>query len=234
MGVKHIDSADKAGNGPHRVNRPQGHPILAGERTPFVTREGLPFLLLAAAACWVLVYYDSLYAVLPAVAFLVLFLIFRDPAREVPAAPLGIVSPVDGRVVKIDPAGRAVLVGDARRVTIRINPFGTYSARCPVEGKIMDLNTVGADRESDYSRNALWVQTDEGDDVVLQFRGYRFGFAPKSFIRFGERLGQGQRCAYLRLARFAELHVPADSKLLVESGQKVLAGQDLIGKLPPP
>ena len=86
----------------------------------------------------------------------------------------------------------------------------------------------------EYRTNALCVQTDEGDEVVLQFRGYRFGFAPKSFVRFGERVGQGSRCAYLRLARFAEVYVSIDSKILVEAGQKVTAGSDLLGKLPHP
>jgi len=98
----------------------------------------------------------------------------------------------------------------------------------------MDLNSVASDRIVDYRTNALWVQTDEGDDVVLQFRGYRFGLAPKSFVRFGERLGQGSRCAYLRLSRFAEIHLPVESKILVKPGQKVVAGCELLGKLPHP
>jgi phosphatidylserine decarboxylase len=70
--------------------------------------------------------------------------------------------------------------------------------------------------------------------VVLQFDGYRLGLAPRSFVRFGERVGQGQRCAYLRLVRYAEVHLPIRSKVLVEPGQLLLAGSDLIGKVPHP
>ena len=84
----------------------------------------------------------------------------------------------------------------------------------------------------DYETNALWVQTDEGDDVVLQFVGHRFGLAPRSFVRFGERVGQGQRCAYLRLTRLAEIHLPITSKVQVSVGQLLIAGTDLIGKVP--
>lgn len=98
----------------------------------------------------------------------------------------------------------------------------------------MDLRSVAGDRVVDYQTNALWIQSDEGDDVVLQFQGYRFGLAPQSFMRFGERLGQGQRCAYLRLTRYAELHLPIASKILVKLGQRVVAGTDLIGKVPAP
>lgn len=162
----------------------------------------------------------------------VFYLVFRDPRRHVPASPLGVVSPVDGVVVDIDLTDKGVMQGEAHVVRIRIDSLGTYTARAPVEGKIMDLRSINGDRVVDYRTNALWLQTDEGDDVVLQFHGYRFGLAPMSFVRFGERVGQGQRCAYLRLTRFAEVHLPVESKILVKPGQTIAAGSDLIGKLP--
>jgi len=179
-------------------------------------------------------YLDIAFAVAAASLFFVFVLIFRDPRRTVPASPLGVVSPVDGRVTEIDLADKGVLQGEAHRVIIRIDSFGTYTARAPVEGKIMDLRSVNGDKIADYNTNALWIRTDESHDVVLQFHGYRFGLAPQSFIRFGDRVGQGQRCAYLRLTRFAEMHLPIDSKILVKPGQLVVAGTDLIGKVPHP
>ena len=195
----------------------------------------MPFLLVSILLCWLAYrYLGVLWLGGPIGLFVVLFLIFRDPRRQIPAVPLGVVSPVDGRVVAVDLVDQDVLQGEAHRVVIRINSLGAYTARCPVEGKILDLRSVGSEPGMEYRTNALWVQTDESDDVVLQFRGYRFGFAPKSFVRFGERVGQGSRCAYLRLARFAEIYVSIDSKILVKAGQKVVAGSDLLGKLPHP
>jgi phosphatidylserine decarboxylase len=208
---------------------------LQGRRNPFVAHEGIPFLLISILLCWLSFRYVGIVVQAGAIILVVfLFLIFRDPRRRIPAVPLGVVSPVDGVVVKVDLADKGVLQGEAHRVVVRINSLGTYTARCPVEGKIMDLQSVAANEVVDYRTNALWVQTDEGDDVVLQFHGYRFGMAPKSFVRFGERLGQGTRCAYLRLARLAEVHLPIDGKVLVEPGQRVVAGRDLLGKLPHP
>lgn len=205
---------------------------MEGRRNPFVAREGIPFLLVAAVVFFLaLRYFDVALAAASAALFFVLFLVFRDPRRVVPASPLGVVCPVDGRVVSIDLADRGVLHGEAHRVTIRIDSLGTYTARAPVEGQIKDLRSVATERAGDYRTNALWVQTDEGDDVVVEFHGYRLGLAPKSFIGFGQRVGQGQRCAYLRMTRFAELHLPIQTKILVEPGQVVVAGADLIGKL---
>ena len=39
--------------------------------------------------------------------------------------------------------------------------------------------------------SGLWVRTDEGDDVVVLMRGHRRIGRPRSFVRYGERLGQG-------------------------------------------
>ena len=193
------------------------------------------FLVLAAIAFGIAArYFDVAMAVAFGLLFFVFVLIFRDPRRGIPASPLGVVSPVDGRVIKVDLADKGVLHGEAHRIQIRIDSLGTYTARAPIEGKIMDLRSMVSDKVVDYRTNALWLQSDEKDDVVLQFHGYRFGLAPKSFVRFGERVGQGQRCAYLRLTRYAELHLPIASKILVKPGDVVVAGTDMIGKLPHP
>lgn len=197
---------------------------MRGRRNPFVAQEGLPLLLVALAAVVVVIRYsEPWFALAPAAVFVLLYLVFRDPLRDIPSVALGVVSPVDGDVVEVGQVREGELEEPVYRILIRVNSLGTYTARSPVEGKIMDLG-----------KNALWVQTDEGDNVVLQFRGHRLGLAPLAFARYGERLGQGQRCAYLRLTRFAEIQLPIDGKVLVEVGQTVVAGNDLLGSVPNP
>ena len=208
---------------------------MRGQRNPFVAQEGLPLLALAAALVILcLRYLDAWLALLPLVGFVLLFLLFRDPRRFVPPVALGIVSPVDGEVVAVETTDRCVVQGDAYFVRIRIAAMGTYTARSPIEGRVMDLHSRVEGLGPDCPTNALWLETDEGDSVVLQFQDYKLGLAPKSFIKLGERVGQGQRCAYLRLARYADLYLPLDGKVHVEKGQKLIAGTDLIGAVPHP
>ena len=208
---------------------------MKGRRKPFIAGEGLPFLLIALIAMWALANYVHMLSILPMLAVVAgLILVFRDPRRPIPSEPLGVVSPVDGEVESIDFTRDAVSQGEAHRIRIRINSLGTYTARSPVEGMIKSLRVLAGSAPVDYRTNALWVQTDEGDNVVLQFDGYRLGLAPKALQRYGERVGQGQRCAYLRLARLAELHLPADSQVEVEQGDAVTAGSSLLGYLPHP
>jgi phosphatidylserine decarboxylase len=197
---------------------------LHGRRNPFVAREGVPYLLLVVAIAILLIRYsDPLYFFIPAALFVFLYLIFRDPHRLVPSVALGVFSPVDGEVVTVDRIEAGETGEPALRVVIAVDSLGTYTARSPVEGMIKDLG-----------RKGLWLQTDEGEDVVLKFSGNRLGLAPRAFAKYGERLGQGQRCAYLRLTRRAEVQLPANGKVLVEPGQVLIAGTDVIGNVPSP
>jgi len=208
-------------------------PCVHGRRNPFVAQEGiLPMALVVAIGILIIRYSNPWLAVIPGVLFVLAYLLFRDPHREVPSVALGVVSPVDGVIIEIEKTDRCVVQGEAYRVRIRIDSLGTYTARSPVEGKVMDLHSNIEGVGEDCPANALWVKTDEGDSVVLMFSGYRLGLAPRSFMRFGERVGQGHRCAYLRLARFADVYMPIAGKVKATTGQSVIAGTDLLGTVP--
>lgn len=204
------------------------------QNTPLIAREGIPLIALSLSlVAFSITYFPLWVALLPLAITVLLVLLFRDPRRFVPPVALGIVSPVDGEVVDVDTTNRCAVQGEAYRIRICIDHLGTYSARSPVEGWVMDLSSkVGLG--ADCPVNALWVETDEGNSVVLQFHEYRFGLAPKAFVEIGQRVGQGQRCAYIRLARFAEVYLPIAGRVHVEPGQRVTAGSDLIGAVPHP
>ncbi len=206
-----------------------------GRRNPFVAQEGLlPMALIAAIGLLLIRYSNPWFALTPAVLLVLSFLLFRDPRREVPSLALGVVSPVDGEVIEIEETDECVVQGEAYRIRLRIDPLGTYTARSPVEGKVMDLHSNIEGVGQECPANALWIKTDEGDSGVLRFSDYRLGMPPRSFIRFGERVGQGHRCAYLRLARFADVYMPIAGKVRARVGQQVLAGTDLLGTVPHP
>ena len=206
---------------------------MQGRRYPFIAREGMPFIAAAALlAAWFGYSGDYRLSLIAMMTTVLLYFVFRDPQRPVPASALGIVSPVDGVVTELGTVNSGTLQGDAYRLVIRVSVWGTYAARSPVEGTVRSLASAAAESGGDYATNALWVQTDEGDDVVMGFRRYFLGVPPKSFTRYGERLGQGQRCAYLRLARRVVLHLPIGSRMQVRVGQRLKAGSDLLATLP--
>jgi phosphatidylserine decarboxylase len=193
---------------------------LAGEGGWFV----LASVLVAGGAVLLSLPWLALAALGVAVAALVLF---RDPPRQVPSAPLAVVCPLDGVVESIDEVASN---GAAARIVIvlRISRLGAWSIRAPVEGKVMGLRGL-----EDGPERGLWLRTDEGDDVVTELRGPTrpYWFRPVSVVKTGERLGQGQRFGYRRMARTAFVHVYGDAKIGVSQGQRVRAGSDLLATL---
>jgi hypothetical protein len=79
---------------------------------------------------------------------------------------------VDGEVLEVETSKHCVVQGEAYRIRIRVNALGTYTARSPVEGRIMDLRSKVEELGAECPTNALWIETDEGDSVVLQFHDY--------------------------------------------------------------
>ena len=205
------------------------------KRGYFVAAEGIPFLLVMVLVTGLTWNFGGIArAWIPFLLLVSLYLVFRDPRRVVPPVALGVVSPVDGKIVEIGTSDTGAIEGGALRIVIRIDIVGTYTARSPVEGKVMDLNALTRAGTTAEKIRGLWVSTDEGENVVLQFHGNRFGIAPRGFLQYGERVGQGQRCAYLRLTKFAEVALPTGARVLVSQGQHVSAGEDLLANLPHP
>lgn len=164
----------------------------------------------------------------------VLFL-FRNPHRNVPALPLAVVSPADGRVTKVQDCDDSVLGRAAVCIGLHMNVLDSYIFRSPVEGKVMrrwHSHSEEVTREEGYaSRNAFWIQTDEGDDVVMLMDKLSRLQSPRCFVLSGERVGQGQRCGSSRFGTDVELYLPAGSRVEVRAGAKVRAGETPVATL---
>ena len=137
--------------------------------------------------------------------------------------PLAALSPVDGRVLDVGRCRSGLLDRESMRIIIKVNPMGAYTVRAPLEGKILDPRDNAKEGSRMTGRAGLWIRGDEGDDVVVTFSGGGWLGVPKAFRRYGERIGHGHRCAFLRLARRCELYLPADVLVRVEPGDTVVA-----------
>lgn len=165
------------------------------------------------------------------ILLLTLFIfLFRDPPRDIPSAPLAVLSPVDGRIIHVEHTDKGVLERESTVITVRVDNFGAYTARSPVEGKVLNLQ----DNYSAGSRllgvNGLWLRTDEKDDIVVLMKAPRL-FRPKSFVGYGERLGQGQPFGFIRLTRLSVIYIPINSRVEVSVGDYVRAGSSILASL---
>ncbi|MFQ5489005.1 MAG: phosphatidylserine decarboxylase [Gammaproteobacteria bacterium] len=210
---------------------------------PYIARQGWPFILAAVLVALVLHFTVGEPWSLPFwLLALVLLYLFRDPTRRIPPAPLGVVSPVDGKVTAVESCRDPYLQRDAVRIGLRMQHFGVYTTRSPVEGKIMDIwfFPAGSVRPgeaavvgdaSHIDRYAIWLQTDEQDDVVLVIRVTEHRLRPRCYVHIGERIGQGQRCGMVGFGGEVNVYVPANSRIEVQPGSRVRAGSDIVATL---
>jgi phosphatidylserine decarboxylase len=196
-------------------------------RYPVIAKEGLMPLFASVAIAALVMQFAGIY---PSLAFwalsLLLVLIFRDPDRHIPAVPLAIVCPADGRVTSVNLTHDPYLARRAIRIAIQMNPYGVFATRSPVDGKVLD-----PPNEPPGVPHGVWLRTNEGDDIVLVMYRGRLYSAPRCYVQIGERVGQGQRCGFIHLGGLVELYLPESSRTLATAGDLVRGGSDVIAKL---
>ncbi|HJP38849.1 MAG: hypothetical protein QF483_09445 [Gammaproteobacteria bacterium] len=199
-----------------------------------IAGEGWPWLIIVAIGGLLIGWYwEPIWASPAAVLYILLFLLFRDPMRSIPPMPLAVVAPVDGWIVDIATDVSGILQGEWTRVSIKTNHFGAYTVRSPIEGAILNVVEQVAPTDLNESPRGLWVRSEEQDNVVLLFPRLGRRRGPKTFVRYGERVGQGQRFAYLRLAPCAEVYLPVSAVVRVQEHAYVHAGTSVLADLAP-
>ena len=195
---------------------------------PLIAREGWLSLILAGGLAAAVLYQLGWLWSLPLWAAIAgLLFMYRDPARQIPAMPSAVVSPADGRVITVEAVRDPYLDRDARRVSIRMHPYGVFSTRSPAEGKMLEPRLP----EAAGMPHGVWLQTDEGDDLVIVMNRGLLRNPPRCYVRFGERVGQGQRCGFITLGSTVDLYLPLNSRVRVHEGDRVHAGADVIAQL---
>ncbi|MDX1698238.1 MAG: hypothetical protein R3308_08115 [Thiohalobacterales bacterium] len=194
-----------------------------------IARHGVLPLLVAILIAVVVMHFLGFYASLPLwlVVLLVLFM-YRDPQREIPSSPLSVLSPADGRVTGVSHTHDPYLDRASLRISISMNLLGVYTTRSPVEGKVCEppgkTNNHG-------QPHGVWLQTDEGDDIVMVMNRGRMNNKPRCYIGFGERVGQGRRCGFVHWGGQIDVYLPDYSRAAVEEQARVLGGSDVIATL---
>lgn len=208
-----------------------------------VAKEGLPFILFAAFAaliCAVLQYRHAALAGLAATAFATYF--FRDPERALPEDSGALVSPADGKVIRVEELhdGR-FLHQDALRISIFMNVFNVHVNRIPLAGAVRRVVfQPGRFHAADQDKAALHnehcgviVSTAAGQEyAAVQIAGL---IARRIVCRAepGDQVRTGQRYGLIRFGSRVDVYLPKGGEAMVRVGEKVKAGETVIGRLRP-
>jgi phosphatidylserine decarboxylase len=164
---------------------------------------------------------------------------FRDPAREIPSDPQAVLSPADGRVVAVEKTRDPYLERDALKVSVFMNVFNVHSNRSPVDGTVRQrwyhagsfVNAALDKASLENERNALWLRTRSGEDVVcVQIAGL-VARRILCYVGEGAELERGQRYGFIRFGSRLDVYLPLDAEVKAALGDKVHAAESILARL---
>ncbi len=209
---------------------------------PILAREGQWHMLLSAGAAVAVHYLASAAWAAPFWIVLIFMLqFFRDPPRRVPDATDAIICPADGKVIALGEVEDPYLKRPARRVSVFMNVFNVHSNRSPVAGKIMErwysrgkfVNAALDKASLDNERNALWIRTDDDQDIVVVQVAGLIARRILCYVQPGARIARGERYGFIRFGSRVDVYLPRDTQFEISLGDKVKGAADVIARFAP-
>lgn len=207
------------------------HPILA--------REGWPYIAASLVAAAVV---HGWFGLAWAVPFwiIALFVIqfFRDPPRTVPQQANAVLSPADGRIVKIEKVRDPYADRDALMISVFMNVFNVHSNRAAVDGVVQKVQYfpglfVNADLDkasSENERNAVVLDSNGAIVTLVQVAGL-VARRILCYVKPGDVLAKGQRYGFIRFGSRVDVYLPVTAQPQVKPGDKVSATTTVLAVL---
>jgi phosphatidylserine decarboxylase len=210
---------------------------------PLLAREGWPFILLSVLLAVGVHGLWGGWAALPlyvVAVFVIQF--FRDPPRAVPADPHAILSPADGRIVKVEKAHDPYANREALLISVFMNVFNVHSNRSSVDGQIKSVQYfpglfVNADLDkasTENERNAVVIDAQIAGAThtvtLVQVAGL-IARRILCYVQPGDALHKGQRYGFIRFGSRVDVYLPLTATPRVVPGEKVSATTTVLATL---
>lgn len=207
-----------------------------------IVKEGIPFVILPGAAA-IIAFFSGFVWVAVLLFLLTLFVVwfFRNPERTIPENPLQLISPADGKVIRIeeissdDHSDRSLL-----KISIFMNVFNVHVNRIPYSGQVVSIRytpgkflSANLDKASALNeKNAVLIRTDDGLEIMIVQIAGLIARRIVCWMKEGMKVKKGERFGLIRFGSRVEVFLPLGSTtLLVKTGDKVRAGETPIGEL---
>ena len=206
-----------------------------------VAKEGKIFvypLIFITILCFLIqLIYDISILLSILVGLVVIFCInfFRDPKRVLPEGNNFIVSPADGKIIRLEIIDDDEL-GKCRIVSIFLNVFNVHVNRMPMKGVFKDVEyTKGKflmafnHRACDLNeRNSISIMTEIGMIKVIQIAGL-LARRIICYAKKKETMDIGGRLGFMRFGSRIDLILPVSVQLKIVLNQKVIGNKTIIG-----
>jgi phosphatidylserine decarboxylase len=170
-------------------------------------------------------------ALLMALAVFVCYF-FRNPRRILPDGPNLILSPADGKVVKVlqSPGGETT-------ISIFLNIFDVHINRSPIQGQLESLEYKRGRFKAAYDdeasrvneQNVLTIAGEDGRIIVRQIAGL-IARRVICWKKPGDGVKRGELIGLIRFGSRVDVILPKEAKILVREGDRVRGGSSVIGE----
>jgi len=203
-----------------------------------LTPDGYPFIIVfAIITVLVYIFGKPWIAVLPLIITLFMVLFFRDPDRTIPVDKGAFVSPADGKVILIkDVYERDYLKAESKEISIFMSIFNVHVNRAPCEGNVSLIKHspgkfLVAHKDAASIENENTVMVLEGKDGKIFVRQVAGLVARRIVCRVkaGDVLSRGERYGMIKFGSRLDIYLPKETEIQVTVGDKVTAGETVIG-----
>lgn len=204
-----------------------------------LAREGYPFIL-ASIFVTIMFYLIGLKSVSCVFLAFTIFVVsfFRDPERQIPPGDESIVSPADGKIIIAQKVTEdRILKAEAIKISIFMNVFNVHVNRVPASGKVLGVfynpgKFFSADKDKaslENEQNALLIEANNGKKFAVNQIAGLIARRIVCYAKEGDVLEKGKRFGMIRFGSRLDVYLPVDCRLNVKLGDKVKAGESVIG-----
>lgn len=206
-----------------------------------IVREGFPFIIPLGAVTLGAFFagFTRLFALLLLLTLFVSWF-FRNPERKTPEGQRLVISPADGKVIRVEETTSDELPGFSfEKVSVFMNVFNVHVNRTPCSGKVFSIRyragkflSANLDKASELNeRNTVLIRTADGREIItVQIAGL-IARRIVCWLKEGMQVQKGERFGLIRFGSRVEVFLPLGSTILVRVGDKVRAGETPIGEL---
>ena len=162
---------------------------------------------------------------------------FRDPDRVIPAGKGLVVSPADGRIVRVeDSISLPMYMVPAKMVAIFLSLGDVHINRVPISGRVVSLEySPGCYRPAFTHHSSecneqqlIGIKGAMGKVYIKQIAGM-VARRIVCRLRVGDRIRRGERFGMIKFGSRIELYLPSSVILKVSEGDRVRGGESIIG-----
>jgi phosphatidylserine decarboxylase len=168
---------------------------------------------------------------------------FRDPARSTPAQAEGLlIAPADGKVVEIVEEHEPLyLNGPARRISIFMSPLNVHVNRAPASGIVEFDQYVPGEylvawhpkASEKNERSQLGLRHASGVPVLFKQIAGAVARRIVYHVGVGDTLQVGKRFGLIKFGSRMDILVPPHIPIFAQVGDRVRAGETILGHLIP-